>query len=232
MKLLILGGTGELGSALVELALKKSHQVVFSFYQNRQRARELEALGAKAFQCDLRDTVTYPAGGWDAVIYAAQVPFIRLLCVDGSRFLRAHEVDEDLKHDLRTLRQEAPYQLVTQATSILAPRGQLLFLNTLEGVKTQTVPSYYALCQASLKGLVEASAHELGPQGYLVNQLCMGVVDGAVATKMPKALREKYLKHCALGRFMKPSEVANLALGFLTHNSYTTGASIIADGAL
>ncbi|MFP5490228.1 MAG: SDR family NAD(P)-dependent oxidoreductase [Bacteriovoracia bacterium] len=231
MKILVIGGTGEIGRELVKHLRLEHHEVAFSFCRNREEARNLEALGAKGFELNLLKPWDLKAGH-DAIVYAAQIDFKQLLKSDYPAFKTAEETTPEFMHELYKIRVEAPFLLIKEAKRLLNEKGQILFLNTLDGVKTQTAPVFYSQCQASLKGLVESAAHELGEHGILVNQLCMGIVEGKVSQQLPRGLKDKYLKHCSLGRYMKPNEVAELVHGMLTYNTYITGESVVADGAL
>src|SRR5258706_7783358 len=50
--ILVTGGTGALGSCLVEKLLAEKSKVFFTYYQNISKAKELEAKGAIGFQVD------------------------------------------------------------------------------------------------------------------------------------------------------------------------------------
>ena len=70
MKALVTGGGGFLGKRLVELLIECGHEVHFLA---RGHYPEVEALGAKGFQADIRDSnaLKVPLEGCDTIFHVA-----------------------------------------------------------------------------------------------------------------------------------------------------------------
>jgi len=94
-------------------------------------------------------------------------------------------------------------------------------------------PVHYATAKAALKGFTEALAKEIGRYGITVNCLAPGILEEGVADNLPRARREEYLRHCALGRTGTFAEVAEVVAFLVSdRNSYMNGATVVLDGAV
>ena len=81
--------------------------------------------------------------------------------------------------------------------------------------------------------MTQALSKELGDSNILVNMVAPGILEGGVAKLLSDDLMAEYLKHSALRRTGKFSEVANV-IAFLAGpwNTYVTGQAVILDGGL
>ena len=130
------------------------------------------------------------------------------------------------------LRKAEGYRHIVFVSSILARLG---------------VPGYSAYCaaKAGLLGLTRSLAAELAPEKILVNALCPGWVDTAMATEGLEGFaaaagcsleeaRERQLSVVPLGRMSTPQEIAETAVFLMDgrQTSFTGQALDINNGAL
>lgn len=233
--ILVVGGTGEIGSKIVEKLLKNNCDVSFTYYKNTTKSSELEKLGAKShefniFQKNAFAELLKSFQNLDAIIYSLGLAPEKIINKD---FKKIAELEDEIFDEINHLFVKAPYQLIREVTSkIKSSGGNILFVNTLDGIKTQPGSVAFSQCRSSVKGLIESASRELGPLGIKINQVSLGLVQGKIQRAIPKNTQEKYLKYCALGRFANPDEVATMLTWLSLNNTYMTGESVVLDGAL
>lgn len=232
---LIIGGTGEIGSALVELLLKSNCKVSFTYNKNKTLSEELANKGAKAIPFDIKSPNSFNnlfsnVDQLDGIIYSIGVTPEQIIAND---FKKISEIDESILAELDLFFVKGPYQLLNHAQNKMNPSGgNIILVNTLDGIKTQPGNVAFSQYRSSMKGLIESASRELGPKGIKINQVCIGLIKGKIQNKIPRHVQEKYLKHCALNRFANPLEVANVVGWVSMNNTYITGESLVLDGAL
>jgi NAD(P)-dependent dehydrogenase (short-subunit alcohol dehydrogenase family) len=126
--------------------------------------------------------------------------------------------------------------LTTQAVLRIMVRekyGRVINVGSLAGIKMMQAPVHYATAKAALKGFTESLAKEIGRYGITVNCVAPGILDQGVSDHLPPARKEEYVRHCALRRVGRLSEVADM-IAFLASEraSYTNGATLVVDGAV
>lgn len=99
--------------------------------------------------------------------------------------------------------------------------------------------SAYAAAKAGVVALTKNLAQELGPKNIRVNCLSPGTIETDALVDYFKSLpdetreaqREHMLSWCSVGRFGKPSDIANVALFLCSEQAaFVHGTEIVADG--
>jgi NAD(P)-dependent dehydrogenase (short-subunit alcohol dehydrogenase family) len=126
--------------------------------------------------------------------------------------------------------------LTTQAVLRIMVRekyGRVINVGSLAGIKMMQAPVHYATAKAALKGFTESLAKEIGRYGITVNCVAPGILDQGVSDHLPPARTEEYVRHCAMRRVGSLAEAADM-IAFLASEraSYTTGATLVVDGAV
>ena len=109
-------------------------------------------------------------------------------------------------------------------------------MSSIDAYFGETAPSSgYALTKASLIGLTNALAFELGKYKIRVNTILPGLIRTHMTEDFFKSEfdreRSEFLKRVPLGRVGDPTEVAKLIAFLLSDDSsYITGDSIFMDG--
>ena len=66
-----------------------------------------------------------------------------------------------------------------------------------------------------------------------MNCIAPGILEEGIGDHLPRERREDYLRHCALRRVGKLSEVADVVAMLVSdRNSYMNGATVVVDGAV
>ncbi|NHZ39247.1 SDR family NAD(P)-dependent oxidoreductase [Massilia aquatica] len=230
-RVLVLGGSGALGSALLRELKRSGADVAFTYCRRAELAAALgEELGFPAYAADfeqadavdlLFDALARDERLPDVVIHCAGVAPVALLgAVTAASWDAVHAV-----HGRAAL-------LCAQQMARRGLRGALVLVAALDGVQPVPAPAHYAASQAAMWGLTMALAKELGPKGILVNLAVVGVLDGGIAQALDPKLRESYRRYAALGRTGTCLEAARGLRWLALENTYLNGAQFPLTGGL
>jgi len=236
----VTGGTGAVGTAIVCCLAEQGAKVAFTFNQQADKARQLEAAAGakkqtvKGYALDVLDTagvgrlaeqVERELGPVDILVNNAGVTQVM-------PFALIEEEDWDRMMDVNV----KGMFLVTKAfvrAMIRRKTGAIVNLGSLAGVCLLEVPVHYATSKSAVVGFTLSLARELSRYNVRVNAVVPGLLTGGVSENVPDKQREDYLQHCAAGRAGKPEEVAEV-VAFLAGDraSYINAQVIQIDGGI
>jgi 3-oxoacyl-[acyl-carrier protein] reductase len=231
---LVTGGSGALGRALVRRFRAQGDRVHFTWRSSQDEAERLAAeTGAVAIQADLakaadadRTAATAEAAGAVEVLVAAAgaTQVMPLALIEDEDWHRV--IDDNLTACFLTLRAGV-------RGMIRRKRGCIVTIGSIAGQRLLEVPVHYAAAKAGVSGLTKALAAELKRYGIRANCLVPGLLEDGVGRNVPEALKADFLAHCTLGRAGRMDEIAAVA-AFLASDaaSYINGQDITADGGL
>lgn len=239
-RVIVFGGTGHIGQGIVKKLLENNIEVTFTYFQNFTKALELEALGARKIQFEISPGHDFSEIfnlniKYDGAIYAIGIDPREIFSKPRSiekNYPLIFEMPSGLREKLININILGPYNFLEFISQNSTADTNVLFINTLDGVKTIPSPVFFSQCRASYKGLVESSSKELGQYGIKVNQVNIGLVESQTADLLSDSLKAKYLKYCSMNRAASAGEIASFAVWFVLNNTYVTGQSIILDGAI
>ena len=150
---LITGGTGLLGRAIVRHALAAGAAVTFTTFRNEAVARELEAAGARGVQADLRSPETFPklkaivkerSEALDVLIHNAAV----------ARDATVSKMDEAAWDEVIDVNLTAAYRLVKTLLPLLyrSEHAKVLFVSSRAARVGSFGAANYAASKAGLEG--------------------------------------------------------------------------------
>lgn len=239
-RVIVFGGTGHIGQWIVKKLLENNIEVTFTYFRNIAKALELESLGSKKIQFEISPNNDFSKIcnlniKYDGAIYAIGINpkeiFIKPKNIE-KNYPLISEMPFELRDKLINLNIFGPYNFLEFISRNSTSDTNILFINTLDGVKTIPSPVFFSQCRSSYKGLVESSSKELGKYGIKVNQVNIGLVESQTADLLSDNLKAKYLKYCSMNRAATANEIANFTVWFVLNNTYVTGQSIILDGAI
>ena len=234
----VTGGTGAIGAAIVRSLAGHGAQVAFSFHNQEDKARQLEAeLSGKrvrAYPMDVLDKVrsitvaeqaAQDLGPIDILVNNAGITQVM-------PFALIEEEDWDRMMDVNV----KGMFLVTKAFvrgMIRRKKGSVVNLGSLAGMRVLEVPVHYATAKSAVVGFTLSLARELSRYNVRVNAVVPGLLEGGVSSNVPDKQREDYLHHCTVGRAGKPEEVAEV-VAFLASDraSYINAQAIHIDGGV
>ena len=238
MKVLVLGGSGVVGSACVRELCARGAAVAFSYNTARTKADALAAeTGAQAFSLDVVETGATAAfvaraaealSGLDALVHAIGIASTRIPAA----------FDDDLADDeagldrLLTVNVRSAYVAVTRAQSLMTNGGNIVLVGSVDGEKSVPSAPPYAMSKAALSGMARALAKVLGPKKIRINVVAPGILEGGASGVVPERIRTEYLKHTNARRFGTSQEIARTIAHLALENTYVTGKTMLLDGGL
>lgn len=236
----VIGGSGALGRTICAQLAAEGARVAFTYNTNKAVADEIQAKspGFIAKQVDVIDSTALAAaidamatelGGVDALIHAAAIG------VTGAAgaYEKISEIDIEGWERLMAVNVRSAFFAVKQLRSALvASHGNVVFVGSIDGVKSVPAPVHYGASKGALHGMVLTLSKELGEHGVKVNMVAPGVMDAGLSKSIPADLKAEYIKHCGLRRLAAPSEIANVVTWLATENTYVTGKTWVVDGGL
>lgn len=212
-KVLILGGRGDIGTAMAETFRRRGDRVVATGRAEMDLANPAAIDGFFSTNAADFDVVVHSAGLNNPKVFAE---------------LSSEEIAQSLQVNvqgfLRVLKYVEPH--------LRAHGGRVLVISSIYGFLSRRGRLPYSISKHGLIGAVKTLAIELGPQGVLVNALSPGFIMTKLTTKNnnPEMI-EKIRGWIPVGRLGTPQEIAELAWFLCSPaNTYINGADIVADG--
>lgn len=114
--------------------------------------------------------------------------------------------------------------------------GSIISTASVEGFFGEKMAAPYCAAKAGVINLTRTAAIEYGRRNIRANCICPGVVDTpmfALLQTVSPHTREQVAAQHALGRILRPEEIANVAVFLASEQSSgITGAAIVVDGGL
>jgi NAD(P)-dependent dehydrogenase (short-subunit alcohol dehydrogenase family) len=238
MKVLVLGGSGALGSAYVRVLRAREANVAFTYCKQEDGARALEReTGARAFALDVTrpgataaavDAIASELGGLTAFVHAIGVASTHV----PPRFDDALDEDEAGWDRLMTINVRSAYVAASRAARHMASGGNIVLTGSVDGEKSVPSAPPYATSKAAISGMARALAKALGPKNVRVNVIAPGILERGASSVVPESVRVEYLKHSNAKRYGTTEELARTLAFFALENTYVTGKTFVCDGGL
>lgn len=212
-KVLILGGRGDIGSAIAKLFGGRGDAVVSTGRAEIDLASNAKIDGYFANNDANFDVVVHSAG------LNNPKPFAQL---SGAEIAESLQVN--VQGFLRVLKFIEPH--------LRERGGRVLVLSSIYGFLSRAGRLPYSVSKHGLIGAVKTLAIELAPHGVLVNALSPGFIMTKLTTKNnnPEMI-ERIRSWIPAGRLGTPEEIAEVAWFLCSPaNTYINGADIVVDG--
>ena len=238
MKVLVLGGSGALGSAYVRALRARDARVAFTYCSHEDRARALEReTGAHAFALDVTrpgataaavDAIAGELGGLSAFVHTVGIASTH----EPPRFDDGLDDDEAGWDRLMVVNVRSAYVAATRAARHMPSGGNIVLTGSVDGEKSVPSAPPYATSKAAVSGMARALAKALGPSNVRVNVIAPGILERGASSVVPERVRTEYLKHSNAKRYGTAEEVARTLCFFALENTYVTGKTFVCDGGL
>ena len=241
---ILIGGTGHLGSEICRVLSEADGEVRFTYFQNVETAKNLETRYeyVRGFKCDVTNekevinTIKKMAEGWnsvDALVFAHGPDSDSVFHDRDPNFDSLAEIRPTQYLEMNLLNSYGTFVVCQAVLPLMKTKGgNIVLLGSLAGHKAIPGPVHFSASKAALKGLTEALSKELGVHNVKVNLIALGLLTGGGSSGLSENHKKIYIKHSAIGRLAESSEVAETVSYFAFENTYVTGQSIVMDGGL
>ena len=211
---LITGGTGGIGRALVRAFSESGYAVAFTYKSNiavaEELSRDFRALAIRADGCI--------EGEVDAAVRAVLKEYGRLDCLVNNAAVSAFSLFTDITLD------EWNRMLATNLTSaflysraaipdmLSRKTGRIINISSMWGLVGASCEVHYSTAKAGLIGMTKALAKELAPSGITVNAVAPGVIDTPMNSHLDGEALAALCEETPLGRLGRADEVAAAVL--------------------
>ena len=228
---LITGGSGAIGAAIVE-EFAKTDDVIFTFNKNEEQARAIaEKLHCKAVRMDVTDADSVKAS---VELVLQEYSHIDILVNNAGISLIKPFLDTTAEEWQRMI--DVNLTGVFNVTKAVVPSmvsrksGAVVNISSVWGIHGASCEVAYSAAKAGVIGFTKALAKELGLSGITVNAIAPGVIDSPMnSAHLSGEELSQLAEETPLGRLGTPREVA-LAVRALAENRFITGQTLGVDG--
>lgn len=231
---LVTGGSGGIGRAVVELLVASKRSVAFTFRTGDARAREIEQAShgvARSFQLDLTDR-DRPSRLVEEV-EAAMAPIDGLVNAAGVQHGRLLAMMSDASWDeILDVNLAGAFRCCRAVLRGMVSRrsGSIVNISSLSAMHGVAGLSAYAASKAGLLALTRCLAREVGKRGVRVNAVVPGFVETEMTRDLPAAVIGKLRADECLPAGTDAGSVAESVAFLLSERaSAITGQALIVD---
>lgn len=231
---LVLGGTGTVGQAVLNKLATLDVPAVFTYFNNEEKAAQIAAsTGHQPHQLDLMNLDSLVAL-FDSLEERGTFPNTFIHC---AAFTIPDSLENIRSEDWsKMLRINCESALVAAQQMARRPAHQegsdLIFVGALDKTQAFPLPIHFAASQGALSAMTMALAKEMGPQGFRVNQVALGLLNSGLSTDINEALRDDFHQFSSLRRLGTPEEAANAIAFFALSNTYINGRVLSVNGGV
>jgi len=244
LKLVVVGGSGHLGSEICRQLAEMNCSVVLSYYKNKDQAEKLsKQLNFIPLYLNLEDLDNIKSfvsesynllGRVDGLIFSSGIATSHYHS-ESAYIPTFFDITGAGFDKMVSINVKGVFFLCQEISKIMIQQksGKIVITGSIDGVKHLPAPMDYACCKSALYGFTQSLAKELGKYNILVNMVAPGILEGGISDLLKPELREAYLKHSTMKRPGTFSEIAKVVVFLISSkNTYLTGQAIILDGGL
>jgi len=238
LRVLVTGGTGTLGQALVIAFAKAGYETFFQYHRNRPAANRLIAEhGATGFQIDFSAPFEPPAGDFDILVNNAGI---------NESDEETDRVDPSIWGKMLHVNVTVPFLLCRAVLPGMVRRrwGRIVNIGSIYSVRAAAKRAPYVASKHGLSGLTKTVAKEYAAHGVTCNEICPSAVESSMMDRIAKNRADRegrtvsevldgYRAMSPAHRLATADEVASAALFLCSAAAgFVNGASISVDGGL
>jgi 3-oxoacyl-[acyl-carrier protein] reductase len=234
LRVLVLGGTGYVGSQVVKLAAEEGYATVFTYSRSVDQARALSLdTQAKAERCDFLEP-----GSIETLLTRLEetdfVPDALIIATVQHSGQGIQEVTEEEWMRMERVNNWGPVQVLSglKKSRLGSKLKNVVFLGALAPNQSLPLPVGFAGTQGKSIALAMALARDPAMNGICVNLVAIGALSGGVSKKLPEKGLKDFQEYSALRRLGKSDEVASACLWLATQNSYMNGKVVSVNGGI
>lgn len=236
LRVLVTGGTGTLGEAVVLAFAKAGHRTFFQYFRNDEAAGRLtDTLGATAFKIDFSGPVTLPVADFDVLVNCAGIN----ISED-----RTDAVDPDAWDRMFRVNVTVPFLLSRTVLPGMLRRGwgRIINVGSIYSLRGARHRAPYVASKHALSGLTKTMALEYATTGVTCNEICPSAVDSEMINRIAQIradlrattvedVLDEYRSMNPFGRMATAGEVAAAVLFLASPEAgFINGVSVPVDG--
>jgi 3-oxoacyl-[acyl-carrier protein] reductase len=229
-KVFVSGGTGYVGSAVLERLKSYECEVLFSWHNNREGSVKIvEETGFTAIQVDLSTEIAE----LKEALHQFQ-PDVFIHCAANCENLSSEKIIKADWQRVHTVNCSSAFEICQTIFKNMSLKkdGDIIFVNGLANSQSFKLPIHFAASQGAQNAMAMALAKEFGAYNIRVNAITLGLLEKGLSQKFPAKLHEDYLSFSALQRKGTAEEVAKAICQFALNNSYVSGKNIKINGGI
>lgn len=244
----ILGGSGLIGNAVIELLLKQNKFYLINLdIKKRKKSNFISAQeNFHKFDCNSNNLETKI----NKIIKKFGVPDIFINCSypktndwekNSFKEIKYKSLNNNIKSHLSSTCYTA--KLIADANVKIKKKCSIILISSIYGLVGQDLSIYrntsiqenmtYSIMKGGILSFTKQMASYYSKKGIRINNVCPGgVIDKSkIKSKKYKTFIKNYSSRCPAGRLAEPSEIAT-SIVFLSSDdsSYITGTSLVVDG--
>lgn len=236
---IVTGGSGGIGSAIIRGFAKKRAKVYFTYKNNEEHAKaledELNEFGnVKSYKMDVIDgnevkevfqSIYKENGKIDILVNNAGVTN------DGFLMLMSEEnwdkvIDTNLKGVFTCSKAALPCMISKK-------KGVIINISSVAGLMGVSAQTNYCASKFGVIGMTRALAKEVANKNIRVNAVAPGYIDTDMVKKVPSHIRDKFVDSIPCKRMGTPENIADVVMFLASEqSSYIMGQTIVVDGGL
>ena len=226
---LVTGGSGGIGSAVVDLLLAAGAKVLSVDLPDRSEPSGGDAV---RLPCDL----TQPSQVHDLITRVGKDPGrldIIVHCAGITRDSVLWKMEESAWSEVLSVNLDSAFYLLKEATPFLrqAGSGAVVLISSINGQRGKFGQANYAASKSGLIALGKTAAKELGRFQIRVNIVAPGWIETRMTEGISDEFRQQALDESPLGRLGRTDDVARVVLFLCSDlSSYVTGQVVRVDG--
>jgi|HubBroStandDraft_1064217.scaffolds.fasta_scaffold06831_6 3-oxoacyl-[acyl-carrier protein] reductase len=237
---LVTGGSGGIGTSIVEALAEGGADVAVQWYRNRAEADRMVEIVEKngrqgiAVQANLLDVKSVHA--MRDVLHEKFSKVDTLINCAGinrdSLFSRMTDEQWDEVIDVNLSGVFHCCRAFVEEISA-SGHGRIINISSLVGVMGNIGQVNYAASKSGMIGFAKALARELAAQKTTVNVIAPGFINTPMVERIPESVKQKILSQIPMGRFGTPREVAMSVVYLVSPEAdYITGTVLNMNGGM
>ncbi|AVO02380.1 elongation factor P 5-aminopentanone reductase [Staphylococcus simulans] len=207
MKALVIGGSGSIGSAIVEQLLSDGYEVIVHYNQSSpdQLKAKYESQNVSFVQADLTQNINMESvfsfiHNLDVLVYAAGRSLYGMF-----QDMTATDIDACYQLNVKNMMLIPRFFLEQLRASA---HGRILIISSIWGETGASMETVYSAMKAAQIGFVKALSQELAMTNITVNAVTPGMVSGNMADEFEPSELAAIIDELPQQRMVTPDEVA------------------------
>ncbi len=237
-QILITGGTGSVGRALIKAFRENGDCVTFQYTSSVLAAEELcKCYDAKSIRIDFTKKNDLGKVDFDVVVNNIGINISDVL---------SHEVSLEVWNETLLINITIPFLISQQCLPLMIQKkwGRIINISSIYGLRGVEHNLPYTVSKHGLSGLTKTFAKEYAQYNITCNEICPGPIESEMMKRiservssaegiLPNDYLQQICDEIPIGRMAYPNEVAELAVFLASEKaSYINGVSIPIDGGL